>query len=171
MSQLLNVRSTKFFPFDVLTSLLRTIEVFHVSPSRSSSDSFTPLATYLSLRSLQVSDEETELPSIEIIKNYAEDTSNELPPGTKIITQPMTSGRGWGHKLSEAVQTRRPSRTSEDLSINNIVKRLQQVVPKVTQTYGNYPWFASFRIRIKKKMNLIIPTRFQTFNFTIKWRE
>ena len=95
---------------------------------RSSSDSFTPLATYLSLRSLQVSDEEAELPSIEIIKNYGEDTSNELPPGTKIFSQPMTSGRGWGNKLSEAVQTRRPSKTSEDLSINNIVKRLQQVM-------------------------------------------
>ena len=94
---------------------------------RSSSDSFTPLATYLSLRSLQVSDEEAELPSIEIIKNYGED-SNELPPGTKIFSQPMTSGRGWGNKLSEAVQTRRPSKTSEDLSINNIVKRLQQVM-------------------------------------------
>lgn len=102
--------------------------VSSVAP-RSSSDSFTPLATYLSLRSLQVSDEETELPSIEIIKNY-EDTSNELPAGTKIITQPMTSGRGWSNKFSEAVQTRRPSKTSEDLSINNIVRRLQQVLRK-----------------------------------------
>ena len=109
--------------------------VSSVAP-RSSSDSFTPLATYLSLRSLQVSDEETELPSIEIIKNY-EDTSNELPAGTKIITQPMTSGRGWSNKFSEAVQTRRPSKTSEDLSINNIVRRLQQVMSEVTQLGEN----------------------------------
>merc|ERR1719400_1363532 len=95
-----------------------------VRPVRSSSASFTPLATYLSLRSLQVS-EDTELPRIEIINNYGED-SNELPPGTKIITQPMTSVGGWTNKFHE-VQTRRPStKSSEDLSINNIVRRLQQ---------------------------------------------
>ena len=74
---------------------------------------------------MQVS-EDTELPRIEIINNYGED-SNELPPGTKIITQPMTSGGGWTNKFHE-VQTRRPStKSSEDLSINNIVRRLQQV--------------------------------------------
>ena len=139
---------------------------------RSSSDSFTPLATYLSLRSLQVSDEEAELPSIEIIKNYGEDTSNELPPGTKIFSQPMTSGRGWGNKLSEAVQTRRPSKTSEDLSINNIVKRLQQVMNLLKlPCLEEKKTSVCIRIRIKKRITLTTPILFPTFNSMIRWRE
>ena len=139
---------------------------------RSSSDSFTPLATYLSLRSLQVSDEEAELPSIEIIKNYGEDTSNELPPGTKIFSQPMTSSRGWGNKLSEAVQTRRPSKTSEDLSINNIVKRLQQVMNLLKlPCLEEKKTSVCFRIRIKKRITLTTPILFPTFNSMIRWRE
>ena len=116
-----------------------------VRPVRSSTDTFTPLATYLSLRSVQQESEgDSKGPSIEIINNYNDD-NNELPPGTKIITHPMNSGHFWGSKKTDDISSKRyfeliettesisvhvisrHSRTSEDLKINDIVRRLQQV--------------------------------------------
>ena len=49
-----------------------------------------------SLRSL--GDTSSSSPSIEIISSYGDADSNELPPGTKIITHPMNSARFGGKK-------------------------------------------------------------------------
>ena len=87
--------------------------------------SSTPLATYLSLRSTQNNEDHDDVaPSIEIINNFNED-NNELPPGTKIITHPMNNA--WSKKTND-FHSKRQSRTSEDLGINDIVRRLQQVL-------------------------------------------
>ena len=96
---------------------------------KDSHGSFTPLATYLSLKSVD-DDKDTDdvtVPSIEIVSQYIED-SNELPPGTKIITHPM-NGRLWTNDRNKTndFNTKRQSRHSEDGGINDIVKRLQKV--------------------------------------------
>ena len=66
-----------------------------VRPGKTSS--FTPLATYLQAASRQPPDR-ASIPSIEIITNNED--SNELPPGTKIITHPMiNNSRAWDTKV------------------------------------------------------------------------
>ena len=95
---------------------------------KDSHGSFTPLATYLSLKSVEDKDnDEVSVPSIEIVSHYTED-SNELPPGTKIITHPM-NGRLWSNDRNKTndFHAKRQSRHSEDGGINDIVKRLQKV--------------------------------------------
>ena len=97
---------------------------------KDSHGSFTPLATYLSLKTgvdKDSGEEEPVVPSIEIINRGGYSDHNELPPGTKIITHPM-NGRLWTEKhRSNDLSTRRQQRHSEDGGINDIVKRLQKV--------------------------------------------
>jgi len=83
--------------------------------------SFTPLATYLQAASRQPPDR-ASIPSIEIITNNED--SNELPPGTKIITHPMiNNSRAWDTK----VLSRKSSGSSDDsMNLNDIVRRLKE---------------------------------------------
>jgi len=90
-----------------------------VRPGKTSS--FTPLATYLQAASRQPPDR-ASIPSIEIITNNED--SNELPPGTKIITHPMiNNSRAWDTK----VLSRKSSGSSDDsMNLNDIVRRLKE---------------------------------------------
>ena len=68
------------------TSNTASTSLSSVTVRSGKTSTFTPLATYLE-RVSQLEEERATLPSIEILSR-SED-SNELPPGTKIITHPM----------------------------------------------------------------------------------
>jgi len=64
-----------------------------------------------------------EGPSVEIIGESREEDNHELPPGTKIITHPLNTSRGYN---DTTIVTKKSSGSEESMNLNEIVKKLKE---------------------------------------------
>jgi len=71
---------------------------------------------------LQTCPDDAETPSVEIIGESKEEENHELPAGTKIITHPLNTSRGFNHTT---IVTKKTS-SEESMNLNDIVKKLKE---------------------------------------------
>jgi len=103
--------------FRVPSVPMLTIRPVNTRAGRSSS-----LSSYLQAV-LKSCPDESEIPSVEIIGESKDHDNHELPPGTRIITHPLNTARGY-HDTT--IETSKSSVSEESMNLNEIVKKLKE---------------------------------------------
>eukprot|EP00090_Calanus_glacialis_P006339 TRINITY_DN14950_c0_g1_i1.p1 TRINITY_DN14950_c0_g1~~TRINITY_DN14950_c0_g1_i1.p1 ORF type:complete len:317 (-),score=75.96 TRINITY_DN14950_c0_g1_i1:79-1029(-) len=99
-----------------------SVPMLTIRPVNTKSGKSSSLSSYLRTV-IKACPDDGKSPSVESIGESKEEDNHELPPGTKIITHPLNTSRGYN---DTTIVTKKASGYEESMNLNEIVKKLKE---------------------------------------------